>query len=157
MGTTTFKRSLLVDTALMGVVTDTLGTQVAGVGTFDDSELGKAVKMGAASYIAASIGDEIEGIVNSVESGTRNSGYSWGGVQTKGRVEAVVDAAQTPAMAIGDIVCSGTAVANGTAGKATIISAGTGFVAPADFKWRCISLGVANDGSVGSTVLIEKI
>jgi len=154
MGTTTLKRSLLTDVSFMGVITDALGTNAQD---YSDTELGKGLKMAATAYVPVAVGNEIEGIVNSVESGTRNSGFSWGGVQTKGRAEAVVDAAQAPVMAVGDIVCSGTPKAPGTAGKLTVLSSGAGFVAPSDFKWRCIGLGSVGTGAVGTTVLIEKI
>ena len=154
MGTTTFKRSLLVDTSLMGVITDLLGTNATD---YDDNELGKGVVLGADAYVAAALGDEVEGIVNSVEPGTRNSGFSWGGIQTKGRAEAVVAAAQAPVMAIGDIVSNGAPIADGTPGKIQVQSAGVGFVAPATFKWRVISLGSAGTGAVGTTVIIERV
>jgi len=140
----------------MGIVTDALGTAAAGVGTYTDVEIGKGVKMAADSYVAVAVGDEIEGIVTSVEPGVRNSGFSWGGVQTKGRAMATVAANQTPVMAVGALVCSGIPVAPATAGKVTVLSAGTGFAAPTEFKWRCIRI-VTGTGTVGDTVLIERI
>ena len=154
MGTTTFKRSLLVDTSLMGVITDCLGTNSQD---YDDNELGKGVVLGADAYVAAALGDQIEGIVNSVEPGTRNEGFSWGGIQTKGRAEAIVGVAQTPVMAVGDIVCNGTPIVDGTAGKIQVMSAGVGFAAPTEFKWRVISLGSVGTGAVGTTVIIERV
>jgi len=154
MGTTTFKRSLLVDTQMMGIITDCLGANTTDFSSATD--VGKGVKLGAAAYVPLTVGDEIEGIVTSVENGTRNGGYSWGGIQTKGRAEAVVDAAQTPAMAVGDYVCSGTPTALGTAGAIKVLSSGTGYVAPTKFLWRVISLGSAGTGAVGTTVIIER-
>ncbi len=154
MGTTTFKRSLLVDTSLMGVVTDLLGTNATD---YDDSELGKGVVLGADAYVAAAKAGEIEGIVNSVESGTRNAGFSWGGIQTKGRAEAVVGASQTPAIAVGEIVINDTPIADGTEGKIQVFGTGTGFVAPSSFIWRVISLGAVGTGAVGTTVIIERV
>lgn len=154
MGTTTLKRSLLTDVSFMGIITDALGTNAQD---YSDTELGKGVVLGASSYTPAAQNSEIEGIVNTVEPGTRNSGYSWGGIQTKGRAEAVVGANQTPAMAVGDIVANDTPIAPGTAGKIQVWSAGTGFKAPTNFKWRVISLGTSGTGAVGTTVLIERI
>lgn len=153
MGTTTLVRSLLVDTSFMGVVTDALGNNT---GQYSDTELGKGVVMGAAAYVAAAKADEIEGIVNTVEHGTRNGGYSWGGVQTKGRAEAIVGASQTGVAAVGDLVVNDTPVANGTAGIIRVFSAGTGYVAPADFKWRVIRI-LSGTGAAGDSVLIERI
>ncbi len=154
MGTTDLTRSLLTDTDLMGVITDALGNNT---GQYDDDELGKGVVLGAAAYVAAAKADEIEGIVNSVEPGTRNSGFSWGGIQTRGRAEAVVGASQTPVAAVGDIVANDTPIANGTAGKIQVFSAGSGFSAPSDFKWRIISLGTVGTGAVGTTIIIERV
>ena len=153
MGSTTLTRSLLVDTSLMGIVTDALGTAVAGTGTYDDTELGKGVKMAAASYVAVAVGDQIEGIVNSVEPGVRNSGYSWGGIQTTGRALAVVaDAQVTTAMAVGDLVCAAIPIASGLA----VQSNGTGYAAPTEFLWRCIRI-VSGTGAAGDSVLLERI
>lgn len=155
MGTTTFKRSLLVDTQMLGIVTDTLGTASGDFASATD--VGKGVKLGAAAYVEVAKADQIEGIVSSVEPGTRNGGFNWGGVQTKGRAEAVIGASQTPAAAIGDYVINDTPVALGTAGKIQVFSAGTGYVAPTKFLWRIISLGSAGTGAVGTTVIIERV
>jgi hypothetical protein len=140
----------------MGIVTDTLGTAVSGTGDYTDVEVGKGVKMGAAAYVPVVAGDELEGIVNSVEPGVRNTGYSWGGIQTKGRALAVVGAAQSAAMAVGDLVCCSTPLAKGTAGLVKVQSDGTGYAAPAFFVWRCIRI-VSGTGAAGDTVLIERV
>lgn len=154
MGSTTLTRSLLVDTSLMGIVTDALGTAVAGTGTYSDDDLGKGVKIDTDSYVAVAVGDQIEGIVNSVEPGVRNSGYSWGGIQTTGRALAVVaDAQVTTAMAVGDLVCAAIPIASGLA----VQSNGTGYSAPTEFLWRCIRV-ISGTGLVaGDSVLIERI
>ena len=158
MGTTTLNRTLLVDTSLMGIVTDALGTQAAGVGSMTDVEIGKGVTLAAASYIAAVHDDEIEGIITSVESGVRNAGYSYGGVQTKGRAEAVLGVAQDVTAAVGDLVVNDAGIANGTAGKIRVYGAGsTGFPAgPFTINWRVIRI-VTGTGVAGDTVLIERI
>ena len=153
MGTTTLTRSLLTDVSHMGIITDALG---ANTQDYSDTELGKGVKLGAAAYVPAALGDEIEGIVNTVESGTRNAGYSWGGIQTKGRAMATVGVAQTASIAVGGFVCNDTPIAPGTAGLIQVLDVGTGYVAPSDFMWRVIRL-VTGTGVVGDTVLIERI
>lgn len=154
MGTTTLNRSLLVDTAFAGIVTDALGTAAGDFSSATD--VGKGVKLGAAAYVVAAKDDEIEGIVSSVEHGTKNGGYSWGGVQTKGRAEAVVGASQTGTVAVGALVTNDTPVALGTAGKIQVFSAGAGFVAPSNFLWRVIRI-ISGTGVTGDTVLIERI
>ena len=155
MGTTTSKRSLLVDTQMQGIITDTLGTSSGDFSS--DTDIGKGVKLAAAAYVVVAKADEIEGIVTSVDNSTRNGGYNWGGIQTKGRSEAVVGASQTPVMAIGEYVINDTPVALGTAGAIQVFSAGTGYVAPTIFLWRVISLGSAGTGAVGTTVIIERV
>jgi len=154
MGSTTLNRSLLVDTAFMGVVTDALGTSSGDFSS--DFDIGKGVKMGAASYVVVAKANEIEGIVTSVEPGTRNGGFNWGGVQTKGRAEATVGASQTGNIAVGALVVNDTPVANGTAGKITVFGAGTGYVAPTKFLWRVIRV-ISGTGATNSTVLIERL
>lgn len=153
MGTTTLTRSLLTDVSHMGIITDALGDNT---GEYDDTELGKGVVIGAAAYVAAAKADEIEGIVNTVEPGTRNGGYSWGGIQTTGRAMAVVGASQTGAVAVGATVINDTPIADGTAGLIRVFSAGTGFVAPAQFIWRVIRI-VSGTGVAGDSVMIERV
>ena len=140
----------------MGIVTDTLGTAVSGVGNYTDVEVGKGVKMAAASYVSVAAGDEIEGIVHSVEPGVRNTGFSWGGIQTKGRAMATVGANQTSTITVGGFVCADTPVAVGTAGYVTVLDTGTGYIAPSDFMWRVIRI-VTGTGVAGDTVLIERV
>lgn len=156
MGTTTLTRSLLTDVSLFGIITDALGTAVANVGTYDDKEVGKGVILASASYIAAGLGDEIEGIVNSVEPGTVNTGFSWGGIQTKGRANAIVGAAQTANIAVGGLVCNDVAIADGTAGLIQVLDTGTGFVTPVLFLWRVIRI-VSGTGAAGDSVIIERV
>jgi len=154
MGTTTLTRSLLTDTKLLGVITDALGTSSGDCSSATD--IGKGVKLGASAYIALAAGNEIEGIINSVEPGTRNGGYSWGGIQTTGRALATVGANQTSTITVGGYVCSDTPVAFGTAGRVTVLDTGTGYVAPTKFLWRVIAI-VSGTGVAGDTVLIERI
>lgn len=157
MGTTTLTRSLLTDVSLFGIITDALGTAVANVGTYDDLEVGKGVILAAASYVAASKDDEIEGIVNSVEPNTVNTGFSWGGIQTKGRFIAILGASQDTTAAPGDALVNDTPIADGTAGTIQVYGTGsTGFPAgPFLFNWRIIRL--IDGGDTGDQVLIERI
>lgn len=153
MGTTTLTRALLTDVSFMGIITDALG---AGSGEYDDTELGKGVKLAAAAYVEVAKADEIEGILNTVESGLRNSGYNWGGIQTKGRAFATVGASQTSTIAVGGYVVNDTPIANGTAGLIQVFDTGTGYVAPTKFLWRVIRI-VSGTGVVGDSVIIERV
>lgn len=152
MGSTTLTRSLLTDVSLMGIITDALGT---GAGEYDDAEKGKGVVLGAAAYVAAAKANEIEGIVNTIESGLRNGGYSWGGIQTKGRALATVGASQTANVAVGGLVVNDTPIANDTVGLIQVFDAGTGYVAPSTFFWRVIRI-ITGTGAAGDSVLIER-
>ena len=157
MGTTTLTRSLLTDVSLFGIITDALGTAVANIGTYDDNEVGKGVIIAAASYVAASKDDEIEGIVNSVEPNTVNTGFSWGGIQTKGRFIAILGASQDVVAAVCDALVNDTPIADGTAGVIQVYGTGaTGFPAgPFLFNWRIIRL--IDGGDTGDQILIERI
>jgi hypothetical protein len=153
MGTTTLTRSLLTDVSHMGIITDALGDNSQ---EYSDTELGKGVVIGAAAYVAAGLGDQIEGIVNTVEPGTRNAGFSWGGIQTTGRALATVGSAQTGTVAVGEVVCNGAAIAPGTAGLIQVMSVGTGFVAPTEFFWRVIRI-LSGTGVIGDSIMIERV
>jgi hypothetical protein len=126
-----------------------------------DADVGKFVKMiGDSQYGLCAVGDEIEGVLNSLNTATQD-GYAIGGVQKEGRVAVTLDGLQaTPGVgviAVGSYVVAGTIVARGTAlgtakpkvCKAT--AAATGVV----FKWRVVAL----DGTtaVGQTGLIEFV
>jgi len=120
-----------------------------------DNDLGKAVKLGAdQNYVLAANGDELEGVIDTVRGDTVNQGYSFGGIQRKGRIYATVGANQgaTP-MAVRDYVLADDQVAFGIKPSATyapVVKTG----APATHKWRCIR--VIGDGTAGSTVLLER-
>jgi len=157
MGTTTLNRALLVDTSLMGIKTDKFGT-ATGTTTGDfasATDVGKGVKLAANSYVELTAGDEIEGIVTSVDPHVKSGGYSWGGVQTTGRAIAIVGANQTSTIAVGGYVCSDTPVAVGTAGALQVLDTGTGYDAPEKFLWRVIRI-LSGTGVVGDSVLIER-
>lgn len=128
---------------------------------FSDVDEGKLVKLVAESrYNLCAAGDEIEGIVSSVESATQN-GYSIGGIVVSGKVFARADGLQatpgTGVIAVGDYVVAGTVTAKGTdltdfpkVVKAT--SQGT-----QKFLWRVVSVGTAGTGAVGTTIVIERV
>ncbi len=153
MGTTTLNRQLLVDTSHMGIITDALGDNTD---QFAPEDIGKGVKLAANAYVPLVLGDEIEGIVNTIgEAPTVNSGFSWGGIQRTGRAEAVVGAAQTSTITVGGYVCADTPVALGTDGVLQVLDTGTGYVAHTKFLWRVIRI-LSGTGVVGDSVLIER-
>ena len=161
------------------IVTARLGAGSGSANNIDDKEIGKAVKLVAESrYDLCAAGDPIEGFIAAVESATLD-GYSIGSVQVEGRKEVTFNGLQatpgTGAIAVGDYVVMGTAVAKGTAlaanngnkvTKATMqpgVTAATvvGDVAPmlkvAMQAWRVVSLGSAGTGAVGTTGVIERV
>ena len=80
--------------------------------TFTSADIGKAVKLGttADSYVLCESGDPIEGIVTSVEEGTRG-GVKVGGIVCSGYFEVVNKVAN---WAVGDQVVAGAQPAIGT-------------------------------------------
>lgn len=126
-----------------------------------DADVGKFVKMiGDSQYGLCAVGNEIEGVMNSVNVATQD-GYAIGGVQREGRVAVTLDGLQaTPGVgviAVGDYVVAGTVVARGTAlgsAKPKVCKA-TATAAELVHKWRVVSL----DGTtaVGQTGLIEFV
>jgi hypothetical protein len=130
---------------------------------FADVDAGKLVKLvGESRYNLCALGDEIEGVVSSVESATQN-GYSIGGIVTDDcRIYARADGLQaTPGvgvLAVGDYVVAGTVTAKGTAltdfPKVVKATSQTGIFR---FAWRVVSLGTVGTGAVGTTVVIECI
>jgi hypothetical protein len=155
MGTTLQERTMTVDVNLMGIVTDKLGTTA---GDYTDVEIGKGVKMAANAYVVVVAGDEIEGIVNTVEPGTKNSGYNWGGIQTKGRAEATVGANQVGTVTIGagHFLLNDTPIDAATAGLIQVYDEdGDGAAAPTKFLWRVIRI-LTGTGIAGDKVLIER-
>lgn len=127
-------------------------------------DVGKAVKLGTANnYVLVAAGDNIDGFVNSVEPNTVNDGFSFGGVQTLGRIYAKVASDQGGvAMAAGDYVVAGAPTALGTADLAAAGSEpgvrGLGRVktgTPTRKFWRCIRI-VTGTGVAGDIVLLER-
>jgi hypothetical protein len=126
-----------------------------------DADVGKFVKLiGDSQYGLCAVGNEIEGVMNSVNTATQD-GYAIGGVQEEGRVAVTLDGLQatpgTGVIAIGDYVVAGTVVARGTTlgnVKPKVCKA-TAAGSALNFKWRVVSL----DGTtaVGQTGLIEFV
>jgi len=127
----------------------------------NDADVGKFVKLiGDSQYGLCAAGNEIEGVMDTVNTATAD-GYAIGGVQKGGRVAVTLDGLQatpgTGAIAVGDYVVAGTAVARNTAlgGSKPKVSKATAAPGSLLFKWRVVSL----DGTtaVGQTGLIEFV
>lgn len=137
-----------------------LGASGAG-NTYDDKEVGKAVKLSAASqFVLCAAGDAIEGYVSSVNDGTYD-GFSIGGVISKGYKQVTLDGLQatpgTGAIAIGDYVVVGTVVAKGTAlsGPLKVTKATDQAAAKAaPFKARLVQAEATAVGTVGIIELL---
>ncbi|MBI3146102.1 MAG: hypothetical protein HYZ18_12770 [Pseudogulbenkiania sp.] len=100
------------------VKTSRLGTSGAG-NTYDDKEVGKAVKLsGDSAHVLCVAGDPIQGFIDSVNLGVYD-GFSLGGVISTGYKSVVFDGLEatpgTGTIAVGDYVVAGTMVAKGTA------------------------------------------
>lgn len=152
-----FKMQPTVDTEC---ITARLGAGSGSANYVTDLELGKPVKLaGDSQYNLCAAGDQIEGFIRAVETWTADD-FSIGSVQYEGRVKVTLDGLQatpgTGAIAVGDYVVAGTAVAKGTslAGaypKVCKATTQTGMY----FAWRVVSL----DGTtaVGQTATIERV
>ena len=141
-------------------VTARLGGNAAGTRA-NDNDVGKGVKLvGDSNYGLLAAADAIEGVITSVETGVYD-GYSLGGVQTKGYIDATAYGLQatpgTGVIAVGDYVVAGTLVARGTAQLPTPpkVCKATAAGSALNFKWRVVAL----DGTtaVGQTALIERV
>lgn len=146
---------------------DTMDTARLGDSTtpatnlLNDADVGKFVKMiGDSQYGLCAVGNEIEGVMNSVNTATQD-GYAIGGVQKEGRVAVTLDGLQatpgTGVIAVGDYVVAGTPVARNTAlgGAKPKVCKATAAGSALVFQWRVVSL----DGTtaVGQTGLIEFV
>lgn len=152
-----FKMLPLVDTE---AITARLGAGSGSANYVTDLELNKPVKLvGDSQYNLCAAGDQIEGFIRAVETYTADD-FSIGSVQTEGRVKVTLDGLQatpgTGAIAVGDYVVAGTAVAKGTTlgtayPKVCKATTQTGMY----FAWRVVSL----DGTtaVGQTATIERV
>lgn len=120
-----------------------------------DTDLGKAVVMGnAQNYVLAGADAEIEGFIDTVRGDTVNEGFSFGGIQRKGRMYAVVGAGQSGSLNLLDYVVADAQVALGTkpsTAHPTAVKAGN----PTKYLWRVIRI-VSGAGATGSVVLLER-
>lgn len=142
-----------------------LGASADNAGQLSALDENKFTKLaGESRHILASVGDDIDGVITSVEVGT-SAGWSVGGV-ARGvpgdLLDVTFDGLQgtpgTGAIAIGDVVVVGTPVARGTSlnGAYPKVCKAT---TPANVvqKWRVVSLGTAGTGAVGTVGVIERI
>ncbi len=122
---------------------------------FSDNDLNKAVKLAANNnYVLVSAGDAIEGSTISMEPFTVNNGFSFGTIQTGGKMIVTIVAAGTTVV-VGDQVVAAAQAALGTAQDYPIvrkIAAET----PA-IRWRVVSLWKAGTGVAGTQVVIERL
>ena len=115
-------------------------------------DLGKAVSLGPVNnFVVASDGDDLDGILVGVQDTTVNSGFGFGTVQTNGRAEVEIAAAEVGTAVPGDEVIAGIQIAVGTVGAA-MVKLGTG----GTVKWRVLSL-LSGTGVAGDTILVERI
>jgi hypothetical protein len=124
---------------------------------------GKLVKLVAESrYDLCAAGNEIEGVVNSVELAT-TGGYTIAGLTDETKIfYAVADGLQatpgTGTIAIGDYCVAGTITAKGTALTSyPKVCKATGAGTTLNFKWRVVSLGTVGTGAVGTTIVLKKV
>lgn len=139
-----------------------LGAGNAANQRLKDVDAGKIVKLvGTDRYDLAAVGNQIEGIITSVEVAPQN-GFTIGGICALGKAFAKADGSQaagTGQIAVGDYVVCGDVTPLNTAipeplaypkvRKATSQAYGA-------FTWRVVSLW-DGDGSVGTQLVIERI
>ena len=168
------KLHFISPTAPMPVATTVRFGATGAANNYTTKDEGKPVKLAAESqFDLCAVGNEIEGYISSVETGT-SGGFSVGGVVSEGAMNVTLDGLQatpgTGVVALGDYVVAGTIVARGTAltafpkvCKATPLTFATtpavDFPAGAhlNFKWRVVSLGTAGTGAVGTSAVIKRV
>ena len=132
----------------------------------NDNDVGKGVKLvGDSNYGLLAAADAIEGVITSVETGVYD-GYSLGGVQSKGYLNATAYGLQaTPgvgAITVGQYVLAAAPAAIQTAETLSttmrVVSAtNQATAATAAFKARVVSLGPVGTGAVGTAIVIELL
>lgn len=159
------KSHFMVPTVPTGAVqTVRLGAGTGAANNLADVDEGKFTKLVAESrHNLAAVGDDIEGVITSVESAT-SGGFSIGGVLRAAPGDMLLvtfDGLQaspgTGTIAIGDVVNVGTPVAKGTAQTTYPKVCKATTAANVVHKWRVVSLGSAGTGAVGTTGVIERI
>lgn len=137
----------------LNVISTRLGASNQPNDRWDDREVGKAVKIGPnATHVHCAEGDEIQALVDNIDSGGTNGGYSFGGVARGNRgfrAKAVIgpNQGETPAK-LDDLVVADAQFPQGTKGVARV-KTGT----PSTNKWRIMQL--RGDGTPGTEVIIE--
>ena len=132
----------------------------------NDNDVGKGVKLvGDSNYGLLAAADAIEGVITSVETGIYD-GYSLGGVQSKGYLNATAYGLQaTPgvgAITVGQYVLAAAPaaiqVAETLSTTMRVVSAtNQATAATAAFKARVVSLGPVGTGAVGTAIVIELL
>ena len=146
-------------------VTARLGGNAAGTRA-NDNDVGKGVKLvGDSNYGLLAAADAIEGVITSVETGVYD-GYSLGGVQTKGYMDATAYGLQatpgTGAITVGQYVLAAAPAAiqvkETLSTTLRVVSAtNQATAATAAFKARVVSLGPVGTGAVGTAIVIELL
>ena len=146
-------------------VTARLGGNAAGTRA-NDNDVGKGVKLvGDSNYGLLAAADAIEGVITSVETGVYD-GYSLGGVQTKGYLNATAYGLQatpgTGAITVGQYVLAAAPaaiqVAETLSTTLRVVSAtNQATAAGGAFKARVVSLGPVGTGAVGTAIVIELL
>ena len=146
-------------------VTARIGGNAAGT-RCNDNDVGKGVKLvGDSNYGLLSAGDAIEGVITSAETGIYD-GYTLGGVQSKGYINATAYGLQatpgTGAITIGQYVLAAAPaavqVAETLSSTIRVVSAtNQATAATAAFKARVVSLGPVGTGAVGTAIVIEML
>ena len=132
----------------------------------NDNDVGKGVKLvGDSNYGLLAAADAIEGVITSVETGVYD-GYSLGGVQTKGYIDATAYGLQatpgTGAITVGQYVLAAAPAAiqvkETLSTTLRVVSAtNQATAATAAFKARVVSLGPVGTGAVGTAIVIELL
>ena len=146
-------------------VTARLGGNAAGTRA-NDNDVGKGVKLvGDSNYGLLAAADAIEGVITSVETGVYD-GYSLGGVQSQGYIDATAYGLQatpgTGAITVGQYVLAAAPAAiqvkETLSTTLRVVSAtNQATAATAAFKARVVSLGPVGTGAVGTAIVIELL
>lgn len=146
-------------------VTARLGGNAVGTRA-NDNDVGKGVKLvGDSNYGLLAAADAIEGVITSVETGIYD-GYSLGGVQSKGYIDATAYGLQatpgTGAITVGQYVLAAAPAAiqvkETLSTTLRVVSAtNQATAATAAFKARVVSLGPVGTGAVGTAIVIELL
>ena len=132
----------------------------------NDNDVGKGVKLvGDSNYGLLAAADAIEGVITSVETGIYD-GYSLGGVQSKGYIDATAYGLQatpgTGAITVGQYGLAAAPAAiqvkETLSTTLRVVSAtNQATAATAAFKARVVSLGPVGTGAVGTAIVIELL